>query len=134
VILRLATKNTEAAVKAIKKWNARPSATVAVPPLNDAGPSQPAAIPCRRREGFTPFGHQVMKAAVMSMQPERKPAKKMAGNAREVCVPAAACIEEVMLAFPTQLRCHAKHGCCIRPSDGTQYFHLSVIRIMRARR
>jgi hypothetical protein len=32
---------------------------------------------------LTPFGHQVMKAAVMSMQPQRSPAMKIAANARE---------------------------------------------------
>ena len=98
--LRLTTKNIVAAVNAIRKWKAKPSAAVAPPPLNDGGPSQPAAIPCSRRDGFTPLGHQVMKAAVMSMHPQSKPAKKMAGNAREGCAPAAAWVEEVMLGVP----------------------------------
>jgi hypothetical protein len=40
-----------------------------------------------------------MKAAVMSMQPHRRPAEKMARNADEVCVPEAARFEEVKLAF-----------------------------------
>jgi hypothetical protein len=118
VTLRLATKNTVAAVNAIRKWNAKPSAAVAVPPLNEAGPSQPAAIACRRREGFTPLGHQVMKAAVISKHPHRKPAKKMARNGRDVCVPETARFEDLKLAFLSQLRCGAGWVCCTRECDG----------------
>jgi hypothetical protein len=39
------------AEKAIRKWKAKPRAAVGIPPLNESGPSQPAATPCRRQVG-----------------------------------------------------------------------------------
>ncbi len=43
-------------------------------------PSKPLAMPWSNRRGETPLGAQVMKAAVMSIAPQRTPAARMAGR------------------------------------------------------
>src|SRR5262245_5974544 len=68
----------------MKKCSAAPRVAVAIPPLNDSGPSNPLATDCKTLLGLLPLSNpQARKAWLMSSTPQAKPAQKMARNARE---------------------------------------------------
>src|SRR5205809_1447858 len=67
----------------MKKWSARPRAAVAIPPVYDLVPSNPAAIPCNPCCSATPRCHQIINADEISKTPTTTPAVTIARSGRK---------------------------------------------------